>query len=497
MGEIHKLRVKSPYQLMKIVDIKIENKPNEHGYLYLKCLIDESINFDSTIKASTEDKICVYEEMEDTNDKETVNINEVNEGNSKRLFYGIVQKAKTTNVNGIYYLEIQALTSSSKLDIKKKSRSFQNVKMTYDALIGEILDDYSGFTFTQNVGKGQKINKPLFQYQETDWNFLKRIASVLNSELYCDIINLNYMFNFGIPHDQSYELDDNIDYDAYKDIESFHEAGGYNAGYDDTDFFYYELEKKDIFEVGSEINYKQKDLYVREYEGYKNKEEIFYKYKLCRKKGVWQGIIYNERLKGATLDGKVLETQNEQVKLHLNIDESQNKAEAHWFNYAPPSVNIMYSMPLVGENARLYFPNEETETPIVTGCARKNGDTCTQIADPENRYFQTENGNEIAMLPEALNIKGGSKKNISISFNDKVGVHLKSPKKLSLNADGEITIKTQKRVKIKAHSQILMIKRNKSHGVSIEGDFHIKGNNVIMDGSCRETYAPLTEGGDR
>ena len=35
----------------------------------------------------------------------------------------------------------------------------------------------------------------------------------------------------------SYELDDNIDYDVYKDIKSFYEAGGYNAGYDDTDYF--------------------------------------------------------------------------------------------------------------------------------------------------------------------------------------------------------------------------------------------------------------------
>ena len=33
----------------------------------------------------------------------------------------------------------------------------------------------------------------------------------------------------------------------------------HNAGYDETDFFYYELEKRDIFEVGSEINYKQKE----------------------------------------------------------------------------------------------------------------------------------------------------------------------------------------------------------------------------------------------
>ncbi|NFI58230.1 hypothetical protein FDA48_18270 [Clostridium botulinum] len=90
MGEINRLMVKSPYELMKIVDIKIENKPNEHGYLYLKCLIDNSINFNSAIKALTEDEICVYEEIEDidnenkstSSNENTININEVNERNS-------------------------------------------------------------------------------------------------------------------------------------------------------------------------------------------------------------------------------------------------------------------------------------------------------------------------------------------------------------------------------------------------------------------------------
>ncbi len=33
----------------------------------------------------------------------------------------------------------------------------------------------------------------------------------------------------------------------------------------------------------------------------------------------------------------------------------------------------MYSMPVVGTSARLYFPNESSEAPIVAGCVRKNG----------------------------------------------------------------------------------------------------------------------------
>ena len=52
---------------------------------------------------------------------------------------------------------------------------------------------------------------------------------------------------------------------------------------------------------------------------------------------------------------KLLQYKNEQVKLHLDIDENQNEAEAYWFNYAPPSVNIMYSMPLVGEKCKTLF----------------------------------------------------------------------------------------------------------------------------------------------
>ncbi|MFT8349925.1 late control protein D [Clostridium saccharoperbutylacetonicum] len=493
MGEIHKLRVKSPYELMKIVDIKIENRPNEHGYLYLKCLVDEKMNFDISIKASSEDKIIVYEALKAGN---TTNVNEVDEGNSRRLFSGIVQNVRTSNDSGLYYLEIQALTLSIKLDVKKKSRSFQNVDMTYDNLINSVLFEYTGYGFTQYTGKGQKIGKPLFQYKETDWSFLKRIASELKSELYSDIISSNYLFNFGIPTLHSYELKSDTEYSVFKDIKSFNEAGGYDSGYDDTDYFYYEIEKKAEFEIGSEIKYKDKTLYIREYEAYKEKEEILYKYKLCRKNGVWQSIIYNRLLKGAELEGVVLAVQGEELKVHLNIDENQSEADAYWFPYLPPSVNIMYSMPLAGESVRLYFPNESSEAPFVIGCVRKNGDTCEGTIDPASRYFHTEHGSEIAMLPGALNIIGGSEAPLSVTFEDEIGATLTSPNGLSLNAGGEIVISTPNNVNISAQSQVLMTKGSTENGVSIEGEFHVKGSEVILNGNINEGYSPFANGGE-
>jgi hypothetical protein len=369
----------------------------------------------------------------------------------------------------------------------------QNVDMTYDALINNILSYYPGHGFTQYVGKWQKIGKPLFQFKETDWSFIKRIASELKTELYCDIINLNFMFNFGIPSDHSYKLKDNTEYDVFKDIKRFHKAGGYGAGYDDTDFFYYQVEIRNIIEIGSEINYKQKNLYIREYEAYKDKEEIYYKYKLCRKKGVWKSIIYNSLLSGSSLEGKVIAVKGELLRLHLDIDENQNEAEAYWFRYAPPSVNIMYSMPLVGERVRLYFPNESSEDPIVTGCIRKNGDTCEGTSDTKNRYFHTEHGSEIAMLPGALNIKSGSQQPLSITFDDESGITLTSPNDLSLNASGGIEISTPNNINISAQSQILMTKGNTDKGVSIEGEFHVLGDTVIKNGSNKESYNKYTD----
>ncbi|NRT72213.1 phage baseplate assembly protein V [Clostridium beijerinckii] len=129
---------------------------------------------------------------------------------------------------------------------------------------------------------------------------------------------------------------------------------------------------------------------------------------MCRKNGVWQTKLYNSLLSGASLEGKVIDRQGEQVKLQLKIDNNQNNEEASWFRFAPPTGNMMYCMPVIGTDARLYFPNESSEAPIVTGCLRTNGGSCQKTSDTTKRYLGTEHGSEIEMIPDAINIKGGS-----------------------------------------------------------------------------------------
>ena len=468
MGEVHALRIKSPYKLLRVEDIGIVNKPSEHATLYLKCLVDDSINFKYSIEASTKDEITVYEENESGNNSD-VDINKVNESKSKVLFNGLIKSIKTTNDNGIYYVEINGISKTCELDVKEKSRSFQNINMTYDELITSVLKDYSCNNFIQSVGCGKKIDKPIFQHKETDWSFLKRICSELNSQIYCDIINKNNLFYFGMNSEKSYEIKDETPYKVCKDLKAFYKAGGYDAGFDDKDYFYYEVKSRERYNLGDKIYFKQKDVYVTEYAACKYQDEVIYKYRLCRKNGVWQTKLYNSLISGASLEGKVLAVQGEEVKLKLDIDKEQSESEAAWFKYAPPTGNTMYSMPIVGTSARLYFPDESGNEPLISGCVRNNGSSCAKTSDTSKRYFGTEHGSEVEMTPSAVNIKGGSASPISISIDDATGITITSPKKLSLSADSEIVMKTPKSVKINGVSQINAVKTGSESGFSLEG----------------------------
>ncbi|WP_252237268.1 MULTISPECIES: hypothetical protein [unclassified Clostridium] len=158
---------------------------------------------------------------------------------------------------------------------------------------------------------------------------------------------------------------------------------------------------------------------------------------------------------GASLEGKVLAVEGEEVKLHLSIDGNQD---------------------------------ESGNEPLVSGCVRSNGSSCAKTSDTTKRYFGTEYGSELEMTPSSLNIKGGSASPISISIDDSVGIRITSPKKLTLSADSEIIMKTPKNVKINGVSKINALKTNTQSGFSLETDLNFFSDNVISDGNSSESY---------
>ncbi|UHA74777.1 YwqJ-related putative deaminase [Paenibacillus sp. 481] len=472
------LRAASPYGIKRIEDIRMEWRANEHGRLYLRGIVEDTAKVNAALQATADDVIRVYESGRES---------------EKTLFEGIVTSVEMSHLNGVYTIEVEAASASFQLDVKRKKRSFQDTNMTYSALIREIIKTYPGYDVIESVGDGVKLGAPLFQYSETDWAFVKRLASHFSSVVVCDILEAKPRFYFGLPQGKSYTLSDETPYVAAKNLLAFQQAGGSAAGLHDTDFFTYEIESGERYLIGDEIQFRGLRMVVSEVRARMDRGQFIYTYLLSRREGVRQAIIHNDKLAGVSLEGEVLDVKGQQVKLHLEFDQEQSKSTAYWFPFAPPTGNVMYSMPQVGTNASLYVPDATGKRAIVIGCVRKNGGSCAKTSDPNIRYFGTEHGSELELSPTAINVVSGSKEPLSVSFDDKVGVTLTSHKKLTLNADGEISLYTPKRVVVSAQSQIFVKKRNVPSGFAIESEFHFLGENVLLEGQDRTTFPPYND----
>ncbi|GED59678.1 hypothetical protein ABER61_00995 [Brevibacillus formosus] len=478
MTGYERIRVTAPYRIKQIEDIQLEWRPNEHAWLHLRGIVDDSEKVNAVLQAASEDEIHLYE-----SDGET----------EATIFKGLVTSVQITNTQGVYTIELEGLSGSFQLDIKKKRRSFQQIDMTYPKLVQEVIKSYPGHNMINSIGDGVKIGEVIIQYDETDWELLKRLASHFHGVLVSDIMEATPRFSFGLTYGKSYTLPDDVSYTASKDLLAYQKAGGDAADLHDTDFFTYEIESGERYAIGDEIQFRNKRMVVSAVSARMQQGLFRYTYRLSRLDGIRQERIHNSKLSGVSLEGKVLAVKGEQVKLHLDIDKEQSKDTACWVPFAPPTGNMMYCMPQVGTQASLYFPDATGKQAMVLGSVRKNGDSCAKTSNPNIRYFGTEHGSELELSPTAINIVSGNKEPLKLTFDDKVGITMTSHKKLVMNAKEEISLYTPKRIVIQAQSQFFAKKTRAKSGFTIESEYHFLGAVVQAEGRDRTTFPPYND----
>ncbi|WCF06479.1 HNH endonuclease [Paenibacillus thiaminolyticus] len=472
------IRIQSPYRLQRIEDVRLVWKPNEHGRLVVRGYVEDSDHVKAVLGASSHDEIHLYEKQ----------------GQSENaIFKGSVTDVRITHTNGVYAIHMEGTSCSHLMDSKRKRRSFQDAGMTYAQLVEDIIQTYPGYDVIHYAGETMSIGEPVFQYDETDWELLTRLASHFHAVLVCDILEAKPRFAFGMPEGRSHELPDDLPYIACRDLAAFQRAGGYEAGLHPADFYHCEIESGARYAIGDDVMFRNKRLAVSEVSARMDRGQFVYTYRLSRREGIRQERLVNPRLTGLSLEGEVLAVQGEQVQLRLDIDKEQAASAAHWFPFAPPTGNAMYCMPKAGTHATLYLPDATGSGAVVTGCVRKNGDSCAKTGDPNIRYFGTEHGSELELSPTAINVVSGSKEPLKLSFDDATGVTMTSHRKLLLNAKDDISLYTPKRIRIHAQSQVLVKKLTALSGFSIENEYHLLGEHVAVVGRDRTEYAPYED----
>jgi hypothetical protein len=432
------------------------------------------VNFTALVPEGQKDK---YIQM--TGIQSKIEINHNGKSSSIQLFKGIVTNIEVRAFRDVYYLEVEAVSYSYNLDIKLIRRSFQDKSMAYTELIREVIKDYSGADFIDEAAKASKLQKFTIQYDETDWEFLVRMSSRFNTGLVPDPISDKPKFWFGVPQGGSKELDE-FNFSVSKKINDFrYSSENFIEGIDDKDFIYYKVETDKVLNIGDSVSFQKKPLYVCESTGELIEGLLKHQYILCPKKGLSQDLIPNEKAVGCSVEGKVIEIKEDNIKVHLEIDEKQSNDKAFWFPYSTAYTTEgntgWYCMPELEDHVKLYFPTNKEEEGVVTDSVRRRTKGGDFIKDPDVKIFRTKFGKQILFNEKEIIISAKDGEVLIKLIEDK-GIEIYSKKDIKIVADKGISMESKQTIQISANTGIGI--KCKNSLIEMNGITTIKGDQV-------------------
>lgn len=463
----------SPFELNALLELKIEKKINCHTRLYFTGIVPE-------------DKKDSYIEM--TKAVTPVMVKRIDQDKDTPVFSGIALKVEVKAVKDIYYIKVEAVSHTYCLDVKLMNRSFQNSKMSYTAMAKEVISSY-GADVNDTVSQGKAIEKFTLQYQETDWEFLIRMASRFNTGLVPDHLSEKPRFHFGVPEVEANATLEEYNYSVRKKISEYRvlsensKEGSLKV--DENDFIYYEVETDDcVMDIGSKLQFKNINVHVSEWEAQMKDGILKYTYFLAPKNGLSQCMLYNDRIIGLSIEGEVIGIEKDKVKVHLDIDEKQSAKEAWWFlystSYTSEGNSGWYCMPELKDHVLVYFPSSREEDGVAVCSVRKDteGTQNNKVSAPNTKYFRTKAGKEL-MFNEKEILISAKDSEIYIKLNEDNGIEIFSKKPvtvttkedLTLVADSSIIINAKKSIGLECkNSKIRMDLANGNSVITVEGD---------------------------
>ena len=285
--------------------------------------------------------------------------------------------------SGFFYINGVSLTKF--IDIKKQNVSYQNENSTYQDIVDKAIQEYNfpGMTYIwTEQSRSKKVGRFLLQFQETDWEFIKRVASIENLGLIPNMTGKQTQFFIGLPKGREEKIVPYCKHKVHRLLEKAEKEVVNNKVNTiwQGDYIQYELyDITEHYELGDVVRFQDMQYIVIEKIStlFKKDGILRNNYVIQQKKGIAFPRLYNNALRGNSLTGTVIDVKRNFTKLHLHIDEEQQDiATAFWFTqpqcFTAGSDSGFCIMPERGDTMRLHFPTkDETEHYII--CS-DNGD---------------------------------------------------------------------------------------------------------------------------
>jgi len=257
-----------------------------------------------------------------------------NTGNSTEKIFlnGVIKELQINETTaGALTVEITAISKSILLDRIPRYRSFQDPTLTYSAIAEEINGNYgTNDGKIVNVGEDmQAVPRMTIQYNETDWEYLKRIASYTGQPLMANSNKVLVGFFKNIPAQTP-----NLTY-SYFGKETEEERT------------YYRVEGTEVYSVSTPIKLKirnrvsgeevENDYYVIESRIYNEGNTLKCEYKLGKQTDYFVDPIPHEKIRGAVIEARTVHIArtDENKSEHGRTDGSSDNLEGRTIGAKP------------------------------------------------------------------------------------------------------------------------------------------------------------------
>ncbi|MCI8296983.1 MAG: hypothetical protein HFG22_14120 [Lachnospiraceae bacterium] len=395
---------------------------NEHGYVRLSGVIPESKRDSYLQKAMDETwvRITVCDEEED----------------ERPLFYGVLKGFSIQPGIDGSRMELLLYTGTWLMDQDKHKRSFQKSGYTYKEVADCCQEGYSQPGMIMTEGKDTAIPGFLMQYGESDWRFLKRVASSLHTVLVPASYIPGEKFFFGLPQKQvKGKLDTKNYMISRSDGSHLDENGQYPLS-----GLSYIVRSRDIYFLGDTVSFNGQEYCVGKLETSLDGSELWHTYHLIKRSALDIPRSYNREMTGLSLLGRIQAVEGEQVKMAIDVDENR-QGRTCWFPfstvYSSPDGAGWYCMPEIGDAVRLYFPTEDEMDAYVTSAYHEEQGHGIRV-DPSHKIWRNKVGKEIRLTPEMILVTNN--KGMSVRLSDREGIKISSDASITIEATGDIKI---------------------------------------------------------
>ena len=416
------LTISIPFDgVIQVEDFSFDAAFNCHGRVFLRLLAEEEKIQGSIHALQDGANVEVYE--------------------NSQLFVGRILRAEMETVRGLYYLNLEACSYTMDWKRVPVSRSFLNLDATYEQVMQKVLEDQERAQIKDCLTNGRVIPDFLLQYEESDWDFLIRLASQFQSFLVPDCSADHGRAYFGIP---PYEDDFNFseeEYETIKDVEAYHKVNR------DGELLPQEIIKWNV-KTGHSFHLAQRGTFrglrcmVTAIQYRVIAGELCRYYELSREQGVRSTRMKNGHINGMSIPATVKERSGNCVRVHFHIDPVYEAApNQRYFTFAIES-SFIYCMPEVGSQVHIYFPTDEEKDAVAVHAIRtsapgkggKGGTGGGYAQNPDYKSFSNVTGAHLLLAPKAARISAEESAVTSVCLDGEGNAYIQG-KELQLQAE--------------------------------------------------------------